>query len=140
MGLGRTLSRAAGQLTYGAVTGRSFIGETPDTTNRQRRDRVGSEGRDAILRRIGGGGSTTEQRQLRDSMTPSYLLAGGRQFQQQQQAWQVGDSTINQTINVESGADPELIADAVARETRSAQERTTREIQAALVPQSVWEE
>lgn len=132
MGIGRSLSRAAGTLTRSAITGRSLVGE-----NEGERERLG------VRARLGGGVSSTLQERTSQALRPERLRTTGLDMAGRQTIDNRIDMT--QTIHVESAMDAEEVGRIVQRGTREELERQTRRMQSALVPQTAggdwgWEE
>ena len=135
MGIGRTLSRAAGRLTHSGTFG-SLIGEDTMTADMESRRAASQEGLGRIGQRITRGRGRRE-RSMAESMLPEHLQRVGLGNQRRVNS---GNQTVNQSIQVDINADgiqnPDEVMAIARREMRDELGRHARQLQAQLVPQT----
>ena len=135
MGIGRTLSRAAGRLTHSGTFG-SLIGEDTMTADMESRRAASQEGLGRIGQRITRGRGRRE-RSMAESLLPEHLQRVGLGNQRRVNA---GNQTVSQSIQIDINADgiqnPDEVMAIARREMRDELGRHARELQAQLVPQT----
>jgi len=138
MGIGRTMSRAAGRLTHGGVLNLAgALGvEDPEAAAAANRRAASQEGLGRIGQRITRGRGRRE-RSMAESMLPEHLQRVGLGNQRRVNS---GNQTVNQSIQVDINADgiqnPDEVMAIARREMRDELGRHARQLQAQLVPQT----
>ena len=138
MGIGRTMSRAAGRLTHGGVLNLAgALGvEDPEAAAAANRRAASQEGLGRIGQRITRGRGRRE-RSMAESMLPEHLQRVGLGNQRRVNS---GNQTVNQSIQVDINADgiqnPDEVMAIARREMRDELDLHARRLQAQLVPQT----